>query len=192
MSPRTEEQLNEIREATRARIMDESIKLFANNGYFPTSISLIAKNAKISKGLMYNYFDSKEDLLKQVIFKGFEEILKPVDFKPDEVLTKDKLINFIHSMFSLVKDNHNHWKLYFSVLLQPTVYKLVEKKLYEMAMPFFEILGNYFYLQGRKNPEAEARMFVAMLDGITLNYIMDSENFPMDAVEKKLIDFYIK
>jgi hypothetical protein len=31
-----------------------------------------------------------------------------------------------------------------------------------------------------------------MLDGITLNYIMDSENFPMDAVEKKLIDFYIK
>jgi len=192
MSPRTEKQFKEIRETTKARILNESIKLFANNGYFSTSISMIAKKANISKGLMYNYFDSKDDLLKQIVYSGFKKMLIPVGFTKNELITKPTFNNMIHEMFKFFKQNVDYWKLYYSVLIQPTVFKLVEKKIFEMVMPYFEALEKYFHSQGYENPKAETRMFTAMLDGISLNYIMDSENFPIDAIEKRLIDFYKK
>ena len=43
-------------------IVKTALRLFAKNGYSNTPISLIAKTAKVSQGLMYNFFKSKEEL----------------------------------------------------------------------------------------------------------------------------------
>ena len=64
MSPRTKQQFEDIREEKRSLIMKVALELFAEEGYHNTSISKIASRAGISKGLLYNYFDSKEDLIK--------------------------------------------------------------------------------------------------------------------------------
>ncbi len=63
MSPRTQEQFEEMRESRRQQIMDAALELFAQEGYSHCSISQLAGHAGISKGLMYNYFESKEALL---------------------------------------------------------------------------------------------------------------------------------
>ncbi|MEA3317134.1 MAG: TetR/AcrR family transcriptional regulator, partial [Bacteroidota bacterium] len=93
MAPKTKEQYNEIRETTKARIKNEALKLFAENGYHSSSISIIAKKANISKGLMYNYFDNKEDLLKQIIFSGFAEIIHPDLLSENEPITNETFNN---------------------------------------------------------------------------------------------------
>ena len=67
--PRTEEQLNQIRKDRKQAIMDTALEVFASHGYESTSISMIAKKAGVSKGLMYNYFESKEDLLAHIMWK---------------------------------------------------------------------------------------------------------------------------
>ena len=66
MCPRTSEQFEDIRESKRRRIMDAAIDCFATTGYHAVSISDLAKHAGISKGLMYNYFSSKDELLKSI------------------------------------------------------------------------------------------------------------------------------
>ena len=66
MSPRTEEQFEEIRESKKNLIQEVALELFATRGYHSTSISMIAKEADISKGLLYNYFESKEELLNSM------------------------------------------------------------------------------------------------------------------------------
>ena len=43
--------------------MDVALQHFANKGFHATTIYHIAEHAGISKGLMYNYFNSKEELL---------------------------------------------------------------------------------------------------------------------------------
>ena len=63
MSPRTPQQLDKIRKERRKAIMDTSLEVFSEYGYESASISMIAKKVGISKGLMYNYFESKEELL---------------------------------------------------------------------------------------------------------------------------------
>ena len=74
MSPRTKQQYKEIRETTREKILSVALELFAKKGYHAASISQIAKKAKISKGLMYNYFASKEKLLDKIIQEGFNSL----------------------------------------------------------------------------------------------------------------------
>ena len=65
--PRTEEQFSEMREKTKQKILENALLLFAEKGFKGTSINDIAKSAGISKGLAYNYFKSKYDLMISVL-----------------------------------------------------------------------------------------------------------------------------
>ena len=71
--PKTKEQFEEIRNKSKAAIIEAALELFANNGFHNTSITQIAKKAGVSKGLMYNYFKGKNDLLEAVIMSAYEE-----------------------------------------------------------------------------------------------------------------------
>src|SRR5689334_1590423 len=70
------EQLNQrMRDASRARILGAALKLFAAHGYAGTSIRMIARSARISIGLLYNYFPTKADLLGAI----FEQSMRDVE-----------------------------------------------------------------------------------------------------------------
>jgi AcrR family transcriptional regulator len=192
MSPRTSEQFEEIREVKKALILDTALELFANEGFYKTSISVIAKKAGISKGLIYNYFESKEDLIRTIVFKGIDDLLQNFDPNKDSILTKDELNFFIEQNFRLLYSNIHFWKLFFGIIVQPQVLKLVEKKLMRLFVPLYNVLENYFKAQGTKKPAAEARFFGAMIEGVYMNYITDPENFPIDDIKQRIIDLYIK
>lgn len=55
-------------------ILEVAIRLFTEKGYHATTIDLVAKNAKISKGLTYFYYKNKEDLYMAVTKKAFDEL----------------------------------------------------------------------------------------------------------------------
>ena len=55
--PRTSQQNEQIRQATRQAIVDAAMVCFARQGYAQTTIRHIATEANISTGLMYHYFD---------------------------------------------------------------------------------------------------------------------------------------
>jgi AcrR family transcriptional regulator len=52
---------------TKLKLIDAALSLFAAQGYEKTTIKEIAKEAGVSLGLLYNYFPSKQELLKQII-----------------------------------------------------------------------------------------------------------------------------
>lgn len=47
---------------TIAKIVEKSIELFSQHGYEGTSISDISKKTQMSRGILYHYFKSKEEL----------------------------------------------------------------------------------------------------------------------------------
>jgi len=50
-----------------AEITEAALAAFAENGYAATRVEEVAKRAGVSKGLLYLYFKTKEDLFKAVI-----------------------------------------------------------------------------------------------------------------------------
>jgi len=59
-----------MRQVSEQAIKQAALELFAHHGYHSTSISQIAKEANVSKGLVYNYFDSKEELLRHIVLEA--------------------------------------------------------------------------------------------------------------------------
>lgn len=190
MSPRTAKQFEEIREQKRELIISTALELFAKNGYHQASIEMIAKKAGISKGLMYNYFESKEALVRAILKKGVEEMMDIFDPNHDGILEEQELKAFINGSFKMLKENLEFWKLYFSISLQPAIFSLVKEMVDELMGPLMNMTTGYFQTKGFKNPEMESIIFGALMDGIAFQYIMNPEAFPVDKIKKTLIDKY--
>jgi AcrR family transcriptional regulator len=188
MPPRTEKQFEEIRENKKALIMDTALELFAGKGYYPTSISDIAQKAGISKGLMYNYFESKEELIKAIVDKGMAEFTDIFDANKDGVLTMEEFTYFIDESLRRLKENTSYWKLYFSIILQPPVYEMARERMFELTPLNQQILVNYYIRRGARNPQLEVILFHVLMDGVFMNYIMDPVNFPLEATKKLILE----
>ncbi|WP_425570285.1 TetR/AcrR family transcriptional regulator [Nonomuraea rosea] len=53
-------------EPVRQRLLAEATRLFAERGFEGTSVQEIVVSAGVTKGAMYHYFDSKDDLLHEI------------------------------------------------------------------------------------------------------------------------------
>jgi len=190
MSPRTEEQFEEIREASRTLIKKAALQLFAEEGYYATSISMIARKAGISKGLMYNYYESKEALLREIFTDGIEQIVALMDPDRDGILTKEEFRHMIEETLSMMTGNRVFWSLYFSIILQPRVMKIVGNEIGKIYQEMFGTLTSYFATAGYPDPEVEAMIFGSMLDGISINYLLNPDFYPIEKVKNKLIQIY--
>ncbi len=190
MSPRTEQQFKEIRETRKREIMDTALELFASEGFDVISISKIASRAGISKGLLYNYFDSKEDLIKTIIFSGLDSLTRFADPNKDGVLTREELKYFLEEFFDALKKEPQYWRLYFNLFFQPHVLKLVEKRIAVIVNTYLKMLTDYFSSTGTEDPRTDAIFFGALLDGIGFQFMANPEHFPLEKVKNKLLQMY--
>lgn len=193
MSPRTQQQFEEIREEKRTLIMDSALEHFANEGFYATTINHIAKHAGISKGLMYNYFESKEALLDSIIKRSVVEYYKYFDTDDDGFLTEDEFKFFIKKLSILIKEHQSSLRLVFRLLIQnevqeqftrsflitdsPELDQMLKK---ETAGLFFSgrinTIVNYFVRKkDRKGPDydpyLDLKMFLITLKGFLMTYI---------------------
>lgn len=190
MSPRTKQQFENIRVERKSHIMNAALELFAMEGYHNSSIHKIAVKAGISKGLMYNYFDNKKDLIRTIIIDGLDRLVDLLDPNRDGSITKEELRLFIELSFEMMRKDLHFWTLYFSLMTQPQVLNLVHDKLEETLLLYQAMLGKYFEMLNYEDPETEALIFGALMDGIGLNFIANPDLFPMEKIKNRLIQLY--
>lgn len=82
----------------RTTIIEKAIKLFAAKGYHSTSIQEIADACGIAKGTLYNYFESKDDVMLSVLKYYSGMIMAEVEkIANDQTLTsKEIFLKQIH------------------------------------------------------------------------------------------------
>ena len=192
MSPRSAKQLDNIRKQKTELIMETALELFAENGFHATSMSQIAKKAGISKVLAYNYFESKNDILNEIMANGFEAVYADLDLNKDGIVTKEEFIHFIRHSFDLVRENPQHWKLFFSLMLQPHVTATFNDEYKAKGEPFFQMMYTFIKSSGSKDPEGDLMVVSAMLEGAFLYCIVAPEIFPIDVMEEKVINAFFK
>lgn len=105
---RSVEANEQMKETRRALILSCALRLFASNGLAATKISHIAKAAGMSQGLLYHYYQSKEQIYVELIRHAFERMnmaaqgLETLNLSPIE---KIKLA--IEELFAGFEKNEN-------------------------------------------------------------------------------------
>ncbi|MBW7458592.1 TetR/AcrR family transcriptional regulator [Paenibacillus sepulcri] len=94
-----------IRDERREQIKKAALKVFAQHGLIGTKMSMIAKEAKISDGLSYRYFKSKDEILAELVesaVEGAKEAFALVGTMPGTPTDKIRMM----AQEILQEDNH--------------------------------------------------------------------------------------
>lgn len=87
----------------KAEILRISLELFIRKGYSNCKISDIAKEANMSMGLMFHYFESKEQLFNELLNMGMNTSRVKID---DDIIDPiQKLTKVVQDYFDLISNN---------------------------------------------------------------------------------------
>jgi AcrR family transcriptional regulator len=212
MSPRTPGQFREIREEKMTLIMDVALQHFANEGYFKSTITHIAKRAGISKGLMYNYFESKEALLMAIVNRSVKEIYNYFDINRDGYLSEEEFVYFIKKISAVLKEKRSFWRLLMQLLLQNEVREQFMKA-YPVTDPLtrmdpepddnrypslmMKMITDYFTRKRKRmgkdyDPENEINMFLVTLKGFAITSIFsdNSDEVNNEKIINRIIELF--
>ncbi|SNS87580.1 transcriptional regulator, TetR family [Anaerovirgula multivorans] len=84
-----------LEQEKQERIINAALKEFAQNGYERASTNEIIKEAEISKGSLFSYFNSKKELylfLLDYVVKVIDKIYDEVDWKETDIFKRIKAI----------------------------------------------------------------------------------------------------
>jgi AcrR family transcriptional regulator len=74
---------------TRARLLDAARRVFERDGFLTARISDIAATAGLSQGSFYHYFDSKEQIFRELATAQEERLTAPPDDADDDAPRDD-------------------------------------------------------------------------------------------------------
>ncbi|BDD03460.1 TetR/AcrR family transcriptional regulator [Aureibacter tunicatorum] len=181
MSPRTKEQNEAIKTERKKAILEAALRLFSVKGYDSSSVSEIAKEAGISKGSVYNYYESKEDILMEVMEKALEE---KMDFISDRIIpvdNKEKMIKMIDLVFDSIEQKPEYWRMLTILSFQPEAKKIIERLQTEKESDIAKIykeMSRFMSLAGIS--AEEIAFFNFALSGASISYIShEGESHPM-------------
>lgn len=100
----------EQKEARKWQIIQATLDLFVERGYYGTKTSQISKRAGISEGLLFHYFPTKEILLEELINIGLEGMRMPMQIEAGNGL--DFFRRFTTMLFLHVEKNPSIAKMF--------------------------------------------------------------------------------
>lgn len=103
--------MQDKKEWTKKAILTAAEKVFLERGYVNTTIDKIATKARVSKGTIYLYFSSKDDLFMSLLIpmiqnlgRLFQELEEKVSHDP-AITGKDVVMGFYHSFRKIYEDD---------------------------------------------------------------------------------------
>ena len=81
----------------RRRLLERGADLFARHSYDELSMAAIAREAGVSKALLYHYFPSKQDFFGAVLAEGAAELVSVVDADAPPAEQLDAFLGWVES-----------------------------------------------------------------------------------------------
>lgn len=104
-------------------ILDAALKVFSRKGYADTRMADIAREAEMSYGLVYHYFENKEKLFDTIVeewWTGFYNEMEKLQKKP--VPTEEKLVGIIRYILSVYASKPNQISIFVTEVSRGFVY----------------------------------------------------------------------
>ena len=190
MSPRTHSQWEEIRGKSREKILNAAISLFSSIGYFSTSVSKIAQKAGVSKGLLYNYFESKDHLLMAIVEKTMTLLDDVFKIEKKDLTPNEELSIIMEKTFNLIENHKGYLRMLIPLSMQIQEFDFINDMIYKKYDEYVKKTEIIFEKLNYQNPEDEARLLLATLDGLMYQYLVLGDNLPYDKIKESIKNKY--
>jgi AcrR family transcriptional regulator len=183
-------------------ILDVAQSLFAEKGYGATSIEAVIEKAGISKGAFYYYFESKEDLVDELVARMAWQISAALERIADDpnLSVFEKLRKTHEASRSIKISNKELLKVYLRLLYQQNNEKLrtrMTAQVHAISVPFYTKIIGQGVAEGVFNapsPEFSADMIVQMQMGLMdrlWRLFIEMDEHPEHAQKlDKIVDLY--
>ncbi|TVX93453.1 TetR/AcrR family transcriptional regulator [Paenibacillus agilis] len=191
--PRTPEENERIRQAAKEKIHAAAMTLFVKKGYHATSVEDVAKQANISKGLLYNYYKGKEDLLAAMIQVRIEEISEVIETAAAIKTPIEQLRYIVDGALDNVYQRPEVYRFYLNLQTQPEddrVLAIYRQQLNEESRKQFEVQCQIFEGLGVKEPRMRSLFFSSALHGTMLMMATYTKGFPVEKMKQQLMREY--
>lgn len=192
MSPRTAHQNQTLRNDSKVKILTAALDLFAKIGYEQTSVRMIAQSAEVAQGLLYNYFESKEHVLRAIFVQSLGDVQESFAAGASEGSPQQQLEQLIRASFEIVQRHLHFWKLFYSIRFQPAVLVGLDSEIQEWSDSIRTVLQQHFAELGAADPEVEAALLFGLIDGVAQHYALDPERYPLEAVVAAIVAQYCR
>lgn len=188
--PRSAARNRELREASRGRILETAVRLFASRGYAATPVDAIVAAAGISPGLLYHYFPSKLHLLRAVFEASMADVRASFSVADSAPTPSGRLAALLRAAAAIVKDHRDFWTLSYGVRMQRDVIAALGPNVAGWTAEIHRVLKRYLRDAGWPDPGHEALLLFAQIDGLCQHYVLDPERYPIEPLIGRLIDRY--
>jgi AcrR family transcriptional regulator len=153
----------------RRQLLERGAELFATHSFSELSMAKIAREAGISKALLYHYFPSKQDFFVATLQQGAEEIARRTEPDPD-LPPIEALSASLDAFLGWIEENETAYrKLMESVGSVPEVKALIDDIRDATSARILDGLG-----AGDPAPpklRAAARAWLWFMDGVILDWL---------------------
>ena len=161
------------------KIVDAALITFTKYGYDRTRMDDIADAAKVSKGKLYLYFKSKEELFYAISERNITELkeqLSALFSMKEDVISNAE---YFYESFQRNKTTSDLEKVFFEIIAESSRNPKLRKMLYEQRLKIFEIVTEYLnskmqrgLLKKDTNTKAIASGLVSLYNGLSLSRVL--------------------
>jgi AcrR family transcriptional regulator len=161
------------------KIVDAALITFTKYGYDRTRMDDIADAAKVSKGKLYLYFKSKEELFYAISERNITELkeqLSTLFSMKEDVISNAE---YFYESFQRNKTTVDLEKVFFEIIAESSRNPKLRKMLYEQRLKIFEIVTEYLnskmqrgLLKKDTNTKAIASGLVSLYNGLSLSRVL--------------------
>lgn len=186
MMPMAPKVTQEYKQAVRDRVLEAAEALFSRKGYYDTSMDEIVEESGLSKGAIYGYFGSKEELFVALQERQLEASLSELKatFAPgDSARTKlDKIVDT--ALTSMIGTSKKACRINLEFDVAAPRIKSVQRRRdgrFKATCDFLaEVIGEGVEkgeFRRDLDPDSVALVLLAMADGLSLDWATTSVDF---------------
>jgi AcrR family transcriptional regulator len=174
----------------KTKILESAMQLFSETGYDGTSTKAIAQHAGVSEALIFRHYESKKALLEAIMQHGFAQIAKSMEAYAQDLDPRQAIVAHVEAAFSQFQEEHVFWRFATQMRFQKSIQYDGSELIEQVNFFVLQGLKSNFERLGAKNPEQEARILFALIDGVCLHWLQDPEQYPMSLMQAFIINKY--
>jgi AcrR family transcriptional regulator len=184
-------------EERRTGILDSALAVFSGSGYHASSIDDIAREAGVSKALIYEHFASKQELYADLIARNARELTQRIAAALVGVELESgasRLAIGLDAFFAFVEERRDAWRMLFRDVADPETATVVNRMLEQVTAEVTVLISQDPGASALDSPEDRRalRLLAEMLVGGTqsmANWWTSNPEAPREQMVAIAMDF---